>query len=858
MTPINAQYLAIAFDPGSAPNVGIATQPQSQNIFENHTATFSVTVTNTGGAVSYQWQLDSGGGFADIAGANSSSYTTPLRTVANNGNQYRVIVNVPGRSITSAAATLNVTSDPVPPKVLAVRGTRSLAAIRITFDEVLSPATAVNPANYSLTDTNGAALTLGTPTLGPDQLTVTIPTSAQNPGAFYTAHIQNVQDAAGNTMVPTNIQFQAWVISPGFILFEAYDTGGGNNVSDLTSNPNYPNNPRDTVYLTSLDSRGAYPDDSHEGYGARISGFLIPPQTTNYNLYLRSDDSSQLWLSTNSNPTNVVKIQEETACCNGFSLHGTTNSLVGGQPYYIELLYKEGTGGDFGQAAIKDNGDPTNPDTLTPIRGSLLATLADPVGASVTITQQPANYLFVIGSLPLFSQDFNSSGGGFTVDTPVAFDGPWAYNAAAGSWQESGQDAEDGHPNTSMLNSPTLNVTASGTVVLSFTHRYSFEHDGTAWDGGQVRVSINGGPFVTVPGSAFTQNGYPGTVSSGSGSDLHGQEAFIATSPGYATSNIVSRASLGSLPAGSTVRVQFIAASDTNTRGQVPNWEINDVTLTQGSGAAGATFTVGANAVNAQSTNPPRFYQWYRNNGSGFVAIPNANSASYTFVPTQTDSGAQFRVVVYIPGANATSASATLTVSGGSSGGPVLRQSYSNGTLTLSWDAPARLQFATSLNPPINWRDVDTGGATTYAVVLSNQFTVNLDPAQEATPPGARSGIGSGSIILSNNNVLLVDVVYSGLSGNRSADHFHAPAARGANAGVVYDLGSISAGTTSGTIKGSLPLVNLQYGGKSIPAQIQDIHNGLWYLNIHSSTFGGGEIRGQVEPGARFYRLISP
>ena len=47
-------------------------------------------------------------------------------------------------------------------------------------------------------------------------------------------------------------------------------------------------------------------------------------------------------------------------------------------------------------------------------------------------------------------------------------------------------------------------------------------------------------------------------------------------------------------------------------------------------------------------------------------------------------------------------------------------------------------------------------------------------------------------------------------------------------------------------------------GQKAIAAQIPDIRGSLWYLNIHSTAFTGGEIRGQVEPATRFYRLISP
>ena len=111
-----------------------------------------------------------------------------------------------------------------------------------------------------------------------------------------------------------------------------------------------------------------------------------------------------------------------------------------------------------------------------------------------------------------------------------------------------------------------------------------------------------------------------------------------------------------------------------------------------------------------------------------------------------------------------------------------------------------------------------------------------------------------------SNNVLVVDVVYSGLSGTRNNSHFHAPFPRGVNGGVAYDVGAIDTGhgASSGTIKGTIPLANNAYGGKTIAAQIQDLRNSLWYLNIHSTTFVGGEIRGQVEPGARFYRLISP
>ncbi len=869
VSPINSAYMALAVDPALAPNGNISQQPQSQSVAENHSLTFSVTVTNGGNSVAYQWQRqpNGGGGFVNIPGALGSTYTTPLLTLANSGDQYRVIVNLPGRSVTSAPATSSVVVDNAKPIALAARGTRGLNAVLITFNEAMASASAINPANYTLTATNGTPLTItGAPTLSADLLTVTIPTSGQTPGQYYVAHIQNVTDVAGNVITTTNLTFQTWVLSPGFALFEAYNTGGGNLASDLLASPLYPNSPDLVTYLSTFDSRNVYPTDSREGYGARMSGYFIAPVTTNYIFYLRSDDGSQFSMNTNAanstDPAGLTKLQEELSCCNAFSVHPTTNPpprLTGGQAYYMELLYKEGTGGDFGQLAFKTAGDPRNPDTLTPIPGAYLATLADPVGASVTITQQPGNKTFVIasGATPLATQTFNANDGGYTVSTPVAFTGPWTYNAARGSWQESGQDADNGHPNTSLLNSTPYTVTAFGNVLLNLTHRWSFEHDGTAWDGGQIRVSVNGGAFTTLPLAAFIQNGYNGTVGPGSTSDLNGQPGFIAESSGYAASYVVSTANLGLFNPGDTLRIQFFAGSDSNTRGQVPNWEIDQVALTQGNGEPNVTFSVASSGMTSVSTNPPRAYQWYRNIAGVWTPIVGANSASYSFVPVQADNGAQFRVVVYVPGASATSTTSTLTVTTGGSN-PTLRSTYSNGTLTLSWDAPARLQFTTSLNAPINWRDLDLGGATSYAVVLSNQFSVNLDSAQENNPADTSTAIGSGTITLSNN-VLVVDVVYSGLSADRSADHFHAPGARGASAGVAYDLGTITTGVRAGTVKGLVPLVDNKYGSKNIAAQIQDIRNSLWYLNIHSvGALSGGEIRGQVEPGARFYRLVTP
>jgi len=49
-------------------------------------------------------------------------------------------------------------------------------------------------------------------------------------------------------------------------------------------------------------------------------------------------------------------------------------------------------------------------------------------------------------------------------------------------------------------------------VTLTFAHRYKLRGGRHHLDGGQVRVSINGGPYVLVPLTSFTANGYNATI----------------------------------------------------------------------------------------------------------------------------------------------------------------------------------------------------------------------------------------------------------------------------------------------------------------------------------------------------------
>ena len=113
-------------------------------------------------------------------------------------------------------------------------------------------------------------------------------------------------------------------------------------------------------------------------------------------------------------------------------------------------------------------------------------------------------------------------------------------------------------------------------------------------------------------------------------------------------------------------------------------------------------------------------------------------------------------------------------------------------------------------------------------------LSASMDCAQAGTCGAGGSGTGSAAITLDDvSNLLSWNVSWSGLSAPDFLAHFHGPALPGQPAGVQVGIG----------------IPSPQIGSTTISAQQKaDLLAGLWYVNIHSTTFQGGEIRGQVVP----------
>ena len=133
--------------------------------------------------------------------------------------------------------------------------------------------------------------------------------------------------------------------------------------------------------------------------------------------------------------------------------------------------------------------------------------------------------------------------------------------------------------------------------------------------------------------------------------------------------------------------------------------------------------------------------------------------------------------------------------------------------------------------------------------------------------PEAQGATGTGTLSLEydeHGHTLLINATWSGLSGNTSNAHIHCCTAtpNAGTAGVALAQGGIlpsfPLGVTSGTYSKVINLLDsTQYGatflstsgGSAALAEARLINNltsGQAYFNIHSTTFGGGEIRAFV------------
>jgi hypothetical protein len=491
------------------------------------------------------------------------------------------------------------------------------------------------------------------------------------------------------------------------ILAERWDGISGTSVANLTSNANYPNNPTSRSYATLYELAGANGDN----YGTRTRGYVTPPTTGNYTFWIASDDNSELWLGTSSDPATARRIALVSSFTNSrewtkmAEQQSAAIALTGGTRYYIETRHKEGTGGD--NLAVGWQGPGITGDAERPIPGARLAPFI--LASPPAITSQPANQTVGIGQTATFS----------VTATGAA---PLNYQ-----WRRNGADIAGA--NAASYTTPAVASGDNG-ALFSVTVGNSL---GTVTSDNAV-LTIGVPPSITLQPAHQTVNvGAPanfavtatGTAPLSYQWRRNGADIPGATSASYAIATTVAAddgaqfAVLISNPAGSVLSSTVLLTVN------VPPRIVTQPVAQTVNGGQTATFSLTATGTRLS-------YGW-RKDGSLIIGAPNA--PTYTTPPTTAamDGSLYSCYVTNTAGADM-SLSVRLTVLAP----PVITTQPANQSVNLGQTATFFVAAAGSGPLVYQWRKngADIGGAT---------FSSYTTPAATAADNGAQF-----SVVVSN------------------------------------------------------------------------------------------------------------
>src|SRR5262249_53461337 len=115
--------------------------------------------------------------------------------------------------------------------------------------------------------------------------------------------------------------------------------------------PNWPDfpDPSFTQIFTDFETP---PNMGMNLYGQRVRAFVVPPTNGNYSFWISSDDTSQLFLSTDEDPAHIVSIAGvpgwtgSRQWSNYPQQQSAPVALEGARRYYLEAIMQQGFGGD--------------------------------------------------------------------------------------------------------------------------------------------------------------------------------------------------------------------------------------------------------------------------------------------------------------------------------------------------------------------------------------------------------------------------------------------------------------------------------------------------------------------------------
>lgn len=179
------------------------------------------------------------------------------------------------------------------------------------------------------------------------------------------------------------------------------------------------------------------------------------------------------------------------------------------------------------------------------------------------------------------------------------------------------------------------------------------------------------------------------------------------------------------------------------------------------------------------------------------------------------------------------------SISGNKISGMVTGSTLTNNILSLLLEGGLYLNIHTTANP---------GGEIRGQVwpLLREGYTYLLEGTQEV-PPVITTAKGSGFASLNREqNELYYEFVYNDLSDSFTSSHFH-KALAGTSGGVIFDISSTI--TTMGNDGVSMGNWNALSTPAFTPTNAAQLNGDSLYINVHTTMWSGGEIRGQLLKG---------
>ena len=586
----------------------ITQDPQAAIALVGQTATFTVTATGLG--ITYQWQsMAPGGSFANIAGATSSSYTTPTTALADNGKQFRCVVTNAQGSVTSNPATLSVIS----PGTSFVTS-KTLGTLRNNFSGWVGMDLNVGSSGIVITslgrivatgNTGSHVVKIVDGTTGKDVpgATVTINTSGGTVGAFKYVNL------------PTPVSLNA--NSPYIILSQ--ETAGPEQWYD-----------NDTVVQSTSDA-----SITGSAYGTASPFSTVPGSAGK--MYVPLDFKYNVAVAVTVTPTTATLFASQTQSFSA-TVTGSGNTAV------TWSINPSSAG------SISSSGLYTAPSSIP--AGQTVTVIATSVAdftktATATVTLQPVALTVTPGTASMFrgqAQQFTATVTGNT-NTSVT----WSVSPSVGSISAAGvYTAPASVPATQTVTVKATSVAdntkfATATVTLQPVAVVVAPPTASLFDSQtqQFTATITGATDTSVTWTISPSN--KGSISA---SGLYTAPAPI-TSAQTVTVTATSVAD-NTKSATATVTLNSPAAPVIATQPQ------NLTVVTGQTGSFSATAIGGGLA-----------YQW-QSKASGAGSFTNINGAlASTYTPPATvpaDNGTQFRVVVTNSQGSVTSNAATMTV----------------------------------------------------------------------------------------------------------------------------------------------------------------------------------------------------